>query len=110
MDTVIVTSSEITAREPQQNPVLVFSITLTQKRVCPPVWILLVLHAELASVGGGGGGGGRSEAAAGAAAATTAGEAGAAGAFVPAAGCAGAAAEATAAGAAGAYYYSSIRV
>ena len=49
-DTVIVTSSEITAREPQQNPVLVFSITLTQKRVRPPVWIILVLHAELASV------------------------------------------------------------
>jgi len=45
-----VTSSEITAREPQQNPVLVFSITLTQKRVRPPVWIILVLHAELASV------------------------------------------------------------
>ena len=44
----------ITAREPKQNPVLVlvavFSITLTQKRVCPPVWIILVLHAELASV------------------------------------------------------------
>ena len=49
-DTVIVTSSEITAREPQQNPVLVFSITLTQKRVRPPVWIILVLYAELASV------------------------------------------------------------
>ncbi len=49
-DTVIVTSSGITAREPQQNPVLVFSITLTQKRVRPPVWIILVLHAELASV------------------------------------------------------------
>jgi len=49
-DTVILTSSGITAREPQQNPVLVFSITLTQKRVCPPVWIILVLHAELASV------------------------------------------------------------
>jgi hypothetical protein len=33
--------------EPQQNPVLVFSITLTpQKRVRPPVWIILVLHAE----------------------------------------------------------------
>jgi len=45
-----VTSSEITAREPQQNPVLIFSITLTQKRVCPPVWIILVLYAELASV------------------------------------------------------------
>ena len=29
---------------------LVFSITLTQKRVHPPVWIILVLHAELASV------------------------------------------------------------
>ena len=42
--------SGITAREPQQNPVLVFSITLTQKRVRPPVWIILVLHAELASV------------------------------------------------------------
>ena len=28
-DTVIVTSSGITVREPQQNPVLVFSITLT---------------------------------------------------------------------------------
>ena len=38
------------AREPQQNPVLVFSITLTQKRVRPPVWIILVLHAELSSV------------------------------------------------------------
>jgi hypothetical protein len=49
-DTVILTSSGITTREPQQNPVLVFSITLTQKRVCPPVWIILVLHAELASV------------------------------------------------------------
>ena len=49
-DTVIVTSSEITAREPQQNPVLVLSITLTQKRVRPPVWIILVLQAELASV------------------------------------------------------------
>jgi hypothetical protein len=48
--TVIVTSSGITAREPQQNPVLVFSITLTQKRVRSPVWIILVLHAELASV------------------------------------------------------------
>ena len=45
-----VTSSGITAREPQQNPVLVFSITLTQKRVRPPIWIILVLHAELASV------------------------------------------------------------
>ena len=44
------TSSGITAREPQQNPVLVFSITLTQKRVRPPVWIILVLQAELASV------------------------------------------------------------
>ena len=75
MDTVIVTSSRITALEPQQNPVLVFSITLMQKRVCPPVWIrervlfidtqfsilytsmysqaeasILVLHAELSSV------------------------------------------------------------
>ena len=30
-DTVMLTSSGITAREPQQNPVLVFSITLTQK-------------------------------------------------------------------------------
>ena len=49
-DTVILTSSGITAREPQQTPVLVFSITLTQKRVCPPVWIILVLHAELAIV------------------------------------------------------------
>ena len=49
-DTVIVTSSGITAWEPQQNPVLVFSITLTQKRVRPLVWIILVLHAELASV------------------------------------------------------------
>ena len=49
-DTVILTSSGIRAREPQQNPVLVFSITLTQKRVCPPDWIILVLHAELASV------------------------------------------------------------
>ena len=29
---------------------LVFSITLTQKRVRPPVWIILVLHAELSSV------------------------------------------------------------
>ena len=37
--TVIVTSSGITAREPQQNPVLVFSITLTQTRVRPPVWM-----------------------------------------------------------------------
>ena len=27
---------------------LVLSITLTQKRVRPPVWIILVLHAELA--------------------------------------------------------------
>jgi hypothetical protein len=45
-----VTSSGITAREPQQNPVLVFSITLTQKRVRPSVWIILVLHAELSSV------------------------------------------------------------
>ena len=43
------TSSGITAGEPQQNPVLVFSITLTQKRVRPPAWIILVLHAELAS-------------------------------------------------------------
>jgi hypothetical protein len=40
----------ITAQEPQQSPVLGFSITLTQKRVRPPVWIILVLHAELASV------------------------------------------------------------
>jgi hypothetical protein len=39
------TSSGITAREPQQNPVLVFSITLMHKRVRPPVWIILVLHA-----------------------------------------------------------------
>ena len=50
----MVTSSGITAQEPQQNPVLVFSITLTQKRVRPLVWIILVLcdilHAELASV------------------------------------------------------------
>jgi hypothetical protein len=45
-----VTSSGITAREPEQNPVLVFSITLTQKRLRPPVWIILILHAELASV------------------------------------------------------------
>ena len=45
-DTVIVTSSEITAREPQQNLVLVFSITLTQKRVRPPVWIILVLYGS----------------------------------------------------------------
>jgi hypothetical protein len=46
-----VTSSGITTQEPQQNPVLVFSITLTQKRVRPPVWIILVQsHAELASV------------------------------------------------------------
>ena len=80
------TSSGITAEEPQQNPVLVFSITLTytnthsscttscdfgwrihcgvevtesrtnkqhtlsQKRVRQPVWIIHVLHAELASV------------------------------------------------------------
>jgi hypothetical protein len=44
------TSSGITAREPQQNPLLVFSITLTQKRVRPPVWIILVLDAELSSV------------------------------------------------------------
>ena len=29
---------------------LVFSITLTQKRVRPPVWIILVLHTELAIV------------------------------------------------------------
>jgi hypothetical protein len=50
VDTVIVTSSGFTVREPQQNPVLVFSITLKQKRVRPPVWIILVLHAELASV------------------------------------------------------------
>jgi hypothetical protein len=49
-DTVILTSSGITAREPQQNPVLVFSITLTQKTVSPPVWIILILHAELASM------------------------------------------------------------
>jgi hypothetical protein len=49
-DTVILTSSGITAQEPQQNPVLVFYITLTQKRVRPPVWIILVLHAELSSV------------------------------------------------------------
>ena len=49
-DTVIETSSGITAREPQQNPVLVLSITLTQKRVRPSVWIIFVLHAELASV------------------------------------------------------------
>jgi hypothetical protein len=48
--TVIVTSSGITTREPQQNPVLVFSTTRTQKRVRPPVWIIIVLHAELASV------------------------------------------------------------
>jgi hypothetical protein len=48
--TVIVTSSGITAQEPKQNPVIVFSITLTQKRVRPSVWIILVLHAELASV------------------------------------------------------------
>jgi hypothetical protein len=34
--------------EPQQNLVLVFSITHTQKRMRPPVWIILVLHAELA--------------------------------------------------------------
>ena len=49
-DTVILTASGITAREPQQNPGFVFSITLTQKRVCRPVWIILVLHAELASM------------------------------------------------------------
>jgi hypothetical protein len=46
-----VTSSGITAREPQQNPVLVFSITLAQKRVRRPVWIILVLLADLVSVG-----------------------------------------------------------
>jgi hypothetical protein len=40
----------VEARDPQQNPVLVFSITLTPKRVRPPVWIILVLHAELACV------------------------------------------------------------
>jgi hypothetical protein len=43
-------SSGIMAEEPQHNPVLAFSITLTQKRVRPTVWIILVLHAELASV------------------------------------------------------------
>ena len=43
-------SSRITARESLQNPVLVFSIILTQKRVRPPVWIILVRHAELSSV------------------------------------------------------------
>ena len=42
--------SGATAQEPQQNPVLVFSVTLTQKRVGPPVWIILVPHAELDSV------------------------------------------------------------
>jgi hypothetical protein len=47
---IIIIISGITAREPQQNPVLVFSITLTQKRVRPPVSIILVLDAELASV------------------------------------------------------------
>ena len=39
--------------EPQQNIVFVFSITLSfflQKRVRPPVWIILALQAELASV------------------------------------------------------------
>ncbi len=45
-----VTSNGITAQEPQQNTVLDFSITLTQKRVRPPVWIILVLDAELASL------------------------------------------------------------
>jgi hypothetical protein len=35
-----VTSSGIKAQEPKQNPVLVFSITLTQKRVRPPVSLL----------------------------------------------------------------------
>jgi hypothetical protein len=50
VDTVIVTSSESRLWGLQQNLVLVFSITLTQKRVHPPVWIILVLHAELASV------------------------------------------------------------
>jgi hypothetical protein len=44
------TSSGITAQEPQQNAVLVVSITLTQKKVRPPDWIILVLPAELASV------------------------------------------------------------
>ena len=44
------TSSGITVREPQQNPVLVSSITLTQKRGRLPVWIILVIHAELVSV------------------------------------------------------------
>ena len=34
----------------QQNPVLVFSIHLTQKRVRPLVWIIFVHHAELASL------------------------------------------------------------
>ena len=38
------------AQEPQQVLVLVFSITLTPKRVRPPVWIILALQAELASV------------------------------------------------------------
>jgi len=45
-----VTSSGITDQEPKQNPVLVFYITLTQKRVRPPVGIILVLDAELANV------------------------------------------------------------
>jgi hypothetical protein len=48
--TFIVSSSGITAQEPQQNPVLVCSIALMQKKVRPPVWIILVLQAELASV------------------------------------------------------------
>ena len=41
----MVTSSGITAREPQQNPVIVYSMTLTHKRVRQPVWIIFVLHA-----------------------------------------------------------------
>ncbi len=44
------TSNGITAEEPRQNPVIVFSITFTQQIVRPPVWIIRVLHAELASV------------------------------------------------------------
>ena len=42
--------SGITAREPQQNPVLVFSITLTHERVRPPVWIILYFTLNLPSV------------------------------------------------------------
>ena len=45
------TESRLRSRSRTQCLSFTFSITLTQKRVRPPLWIILVLHAELAREG-----------------------------------------------------------